>query len=77
VETGAPELETHHSVIETGLRHAPGTEIFQAETGRRKPAHHLTETDQRHAESEKARFPHTNYEIACEGPNPKTGWWRQ
>ena len=29
----------------TGLRPAPGTEISNAETGRRKPAHHLAETE--------------------------------
>jgi hypothetical protein len=27
-------------------------------------------------EATKSRFPRTNCEIACEGPNPKTGWWR-
>src|SRR5712664_3553450 len=29
----------------TGLRPAPGTELSNAETGRRKPAHHLAETE--------------------------------
>jgi hypothetical protein len=75
VELVGLKLGTHHPVVEP-VSACAGNGNFLRRDRPAKAGPAASRDQFRDApEARKPRFPRTNYEITCEGPNPKTGWW--
>jgi hypothetical protein len=75
VETVGLELMTHHPVIEPVSAHAGNGNFLSRDRPAKAGPAASGDEFRDPPEARKPRFPRTNCEIACEGPNPKTGWW--
>jgi hypothetical protein len=71
-ELAAGKLRTDHPVLEPVSAYAGNGNFLR----RDRPAKGGSSPSRdRFRDARKPRFPRTNCEIACEGLNPKTGWW--
>jgi hypothetical protein len=75
VELVGLKLGTHHPVIEPVSTGAGNGNFLRGDRPAKAGPSASRDGLRDAPEARKPRFPRTNCEITCEGPNPETGWW--